>query len=338
MKKFWKPFAEWVTGSRHNIFERARLKLTGLYIGILAVILVIFSFTLYYSLAKNIRDNFEGNFSDEHAQELAITKTTDRLKTTIFVIDAAVLLLSSGLSYVLAGRTLKPIQEAMEKQKQFTADASHELRTPLAVARTNLEVALREKEWNSENGRALVASAVDEVKLMTKLAEDLLALAKLEGAERNLTFSKINITEIVEGVVKKMRHLAKERNVLLSFEPSNAVFTHGEALALERLFMNIINNALSFTLVGGAVHVSLYKNHKKAIIRVEDTGVGIAKEDLPRVFERLYRADKARVKSDGAGLGLAIADEIARIHHGSINLESELGKGTIVTIILPAVS
>ncbi len=190
MKNYWKQFAEWVTGSKHNIFQRARLKLTGLYIGIIAVILIIFSLTLYYSLAKNIRDNFEGNFSDDQTQELVITKTTERLQTTIFFIDLIVLLASSGLSYFLAGKTLKPIRQAMEKQKQFTADASHELRTPLAVIQTNLEVALREKEWDRGKRHALIASAIDEVKLMTKLTEDLLTLSKLEGKEKVYALKK----------------------------------------------------------------------------------------------------------------------------------------------------
>lgn len=328
----------WATGSRYNIFERARLKLTSLYIGIVAVILIIFSLMLYYSLTKNIQDNFEGNFSDEQTQGLVIAKTVDQLQTTIFFIDLIVLLVSSGLSYFLAGKTLNPIQQVMEKQKQFTVDASHELRTPLAVMQTNLEVALREKEWNNEKGRALIASAVDEVKLMTKLTEDLLMLSKLENKGKAYSFTKINVAELVERVAKKMQNIAMERKIQLSVERSDGAFIYGEADALERLVMNIVINALKFTPAGGTVCVVVKKDDDKAIIRVQDTGVGITKEDLPRVFERLYRADKTRGYGGGTGLGLAIAKEIVQKYHGTINIASELGKGTLVIITFPAAS
>ncbi len=338
MKNYWKQFAEWVTGSKHNLFQRARLKLTGLYIGIIAIILMIFSLFLYYSLAKNIRDNFEGNFSDDQTQESVIGKTTDQLQTTILFIDFAILLISSGLSYFLAGKTLKPIQQAMERQKQFTADASHELRTPLSVMQTNLEVALREKEWNKDKERALIAGAIDEVKLMTGLTEDLLTLSKLESKKKNYSFTKINITKIIEQVVKKMRNIAIERNVQLSIERSVTVFIHGDAEALQRLIMNIVSNAIHFTPAGGYVRATVEQNNGKAIVSIQDAGIGIPKEELPHVFERFYRVDKARGQNDRTGLGLAIAEEIARRHHGVINIESELGKGTTVTISFPALS
>ncbi len=338
MKNYWKQFAEWVTSSRHNLFQHARLKLAGFYIGIVAVILIAFSLTLYYSLAKNIRDNFEGNFSNEQTQELVIVKTTDQLQTTLFFIDLIVLLASSCLSYFLAGRTLKPIQQAMDKQKQFTADASHELRTPLAVMQTNLEVALREKEWNNEKGRTLIAGTIDEVKLMTKLTEDLLTLSKLEGEGMAYSFTKINVAELVEWVLKKMQNIAIERKIQLSIEHSNAAFIYGDINVLQRLVMNIVNNALNFTPARGSVCISVHEHDGKVIIRIQDTGVGIAKDDLPHVFERLYRADKAREQDGGTGLGLAIAKEIAQKHHGAIDIKSELGKGTLVIITFPAVS
>ncbi len=337
MKSYWKQFAGWVTGSRYNLFQRARLKLTGLYIGIIAVILIIFSLTLYYALVKNIQDNFEGNFSDEQAQNLVITKTTDQLQTTIFLIDLIIVFASSGLSYFLAGKTLKPIQGAMEKQRQFTADASHELRTPLAIMQTNLEVALREKEWNKENGRALIVSAIDEVKLMTKLTEELLMLSKLEDKERVYSFKKVNIAEIVEKVIKKVQNIATERKIQLSVECSTATLIYGDAESLERLIMNIVSNALNFTPAGGYVRLAVEQRGDKATIHVQDTGMGIAEEDLPHVFERLYRADKARGRNGGTGLGLAIAKEIAYKHQGTINIKSELGNGTLVIITFPAI-
>lgn len=336
MGKFWRPLISRNDSLKYDIFQQARLKLTALYIGIIAIILIIFSLTLFYALAKNIRDNFEGNFSDEQTQELVIAKTTNQLQTTIFFADLIVILVSSGLSYVLAGKTLRPIQLAMEKQRQFTADASHELRTPLAVIQTNLEVALREKEWNQEKARGLVASVVDEVKLMTKLAEDLLTLSNLEGKEKVYELKRVDIAEIVERVVNKMQNIGIKNQIQLSVAPSPSTFIKGDIEALRQLIMNIVSNALNFTPAGGTVRAATNCREGKAIISVRDTGIGIAKENLPRIFERLYRTDRARGRNNGgAGLGLAIAKEIVQRHHGAINIESEIGKGTSVTIVFP---
>jgi len=314
------------------------LKLTALYVGIIAVILVIFSLALYYSFARNIRDNLEGNFSDDQVQELVIGKTTDQLQTTILFIDFAILLVFSGLSYFLAGKTLKPIQRAMDEQKQFTADASHELRTPLSVMQTNLEVALREKEWNQEKGRALIVSAIDEVKLMTKLTEDLLMLSRLENKQKNYVLKMTDVSKIVEQAVKKMQSIAIKNQIQLSVTCADAAFIKGDAEALQHLTMNIISNALNFTRAGGSIRTIVDRHGGNTIIRIQDTGIGIAKEDLPHVFERLYRVDKAREQTNGAGLGLSIAQEIVRKHNGTIDIESETGKGTTVTIVFPAIS
>jgi len=340
MKNYWKQFAGWATVLKYNVFRVARLKLTLLYIGIIAVILIIFSLVLYYSLAQNIRNNLEleGEFSNEQTQESVILKTTDQLQTTIFFIDLLILLASSGLSYFLAGKTLRPIQQAMERQKQFTADASHELRTPLAVIQTNLEVALREKDWNREKSQVLITNALEEVNLMTKLTEDLLILSRLENEKKDYAFKKINIARLVNNVVEKMQNLATKRRIRLSVAPLPAAFIEGDANALERLMMNIVTNALQFTPAEGSVRVTADYSNKQITIRVQDTGVGIAKEDLPHIFERFYRADKARRCGNGTGLGLSIAQEIAHKHNGNIQIESKLGEGTIVTIILPVIS
>lgn len=337
MKNYWKQFAEWGTNLKRDVFHWARLKLTMLYVGIIAVILIIFSLALYYSFTKNVRENSEGNFSDDQTQELVIGQITDQLQTTIFFIDLMVLVGSSGLSYFLAGKTLKPIREAMDKQKQFTADASHELRTPLSVIMTNLEVALREKEW-SQGARELIVSAIGEANLMKKLTEDLLMLSKLENKQRNYVFKKVDVGKIVEQVVEKMKKIASTNQIKLSVTYAAPALIEGDTEALQQVMMNVISNALNFTLAGGSVRVAVSCREGSVTISVQDTGIGIAKEDLPHVFERLYRTDRAREQNGGTGLGLSIAEEIVHKHNGTINLESELDKGTTVTVIFPAVS
>ncbi len=338
MKNYWKRFGAWAIGSEPNLFERARFKLTALYVSIIIIILIIFSLILYFSIAKNIRGNLEGEFSDNRAQELIIAKTVNDLRATIFLIDFVILFISSGLSYFLAGETLKPIQVVMAKQKQFIADASHEFRTPLAVMQTNLEIAAREKEWDQKKSRELILSTIDEVKLMTKLTKNLLTLLKFESKDEIYVFSRINLVEIIAEVVAKMRNIAIKNQIQLSTVRSTPALIEGDAEAIRELITNIISNGLNFTPAGGFVRITVDCRDGKALVGVQDTGVGIAKEDLPHVFERLYRADKARSREDGSGLGLAIADEIARKHRGAITIKSEPGKGTLVTIILPTVT
>jgi two-component system phosphate regulon sensor histidine kinase PhoR len=163
-------------------------------------------------------------------------------------------------------------------------------------------------------------------------------LSKLEGKGGIYSFKKINITEIVEQVIKKMQNIAIERKIQISIERSAAAFIYGDAESLQRLIMNIVNNALNFTPAGGFIRIATDCHGGKVTIRVQDTGIGIAKEDLPHVFERFYRADRARGRNGGTGLGLSIAQEIVHKHNGTINIESEISKGTLVTIVFPAVS
>ncbi len=134
-----------------------------------------------------------------------------------------------------------------------------------------------------------------------------------------------------------MRNIAIKHKIQLSVERSTASFIYGDADALQRLIMNIISNALNFTPAGGYVRITIDQRGGKVTIRIKDTGIGIAKEDLPHIFERLYRVDKARGRNGGTGLGLSIAKEIAEKHHGTINIESESGKGTLVTIVFPTI-
>ncbi len=339
MKNYWKQFVEWVIGLRHNVFLLTRLKLTVLYAGIICVIVVIFSVVLTYSLSKNIRDNFEGDTSNDQTQELAITKTIAQLQTTIIIIDFFVVLISGGLAYFLAGATLRPIQEALERQKQFTADASHELRMPLAVMRADLEVALREKELDQEKMRARIRSAIEEVDKMTGFTSDLLMLARFDNGKASGVFKKVDMTQLIYRVVKKMEALAKDKGISLSHASFPPTFVIGDASAMEHLFTNVISNAIQFTLKDGSVRITMEQHNSNIVVGVKDTGAGIAEEDLPHIFERFYRADKARTRArGGTGLGLSIAQEIAHAHKGAIRIKSKIGKGTLVTVTFPSIS
>ncbi len=323
------------SGTTGNIFRQARLKLALLYIVIIGIVVIISSVALYYSLANNIYNNFEGDGSDQ-AQALLVLKTTNQLQETIFFIDFIVLCIAGGFGYFLAGKTLDPIQEAMDKQKQFTADASHELRTPLSVMRTNLEVALREKEWNKEKSREFIASTLEEVIMMTTLTEDLLFLTNLEQVKKTFISERIYVSKLLTSVVESMHALALDQHIYLSSTHIESGYVMGDKKSLWQLFMNIIGNAIKFTPPHGSVFVALKHHDGRIIITTQDTGIGIHKEDINHVFERLYRSDKARTHNMGMGLGLSIAQEIVSLHKGTITIDSEPEKGTLVTIVLPA--
>lgn len=341
MKNYWKRFAGWVTGSSPDVFWRARLKLAALYVGIVVFIVVIFSFALFYSVDKNIRDNFESSSSADEAQALAITKTTDQLQTIIIVIDLFTIAIAGGLSYFLAGRTLRPIKKSLERQKQFIADASHELRTPLSVARADLELMLREKEWNAQKMRINVKDVIEEIDTITALANDLLALARFDGEQGEKIFhpQKIDMRELVSRVAQKMKKLAENKEIIFSWSDFAPAFVLGDVGGLERVFTNVIGNAIRFTPQGGSIVVTMEHNGKSVVVKIKDTGVGIAPEDVRHVFDRFYRAEKARSRIDGgSGLGLSIAQSIVTAHKGMIHIQSALGHGTAVTVALPAMA
>lgn len=321
-----------------NLFFRARVKLTIYYIIILAIILTVFSAVLYYSLSSEIKDSFEGNLLEGEAQSLLIVKTTDQLQTSIIVIDVVSLVVFGSLSYLLAGRTFKPINNAMEAQKRFTSDASHELRTPLSIIEAELEMGLRDKSTTIEEFRRIAKSVLDETKNLTKLTSDLLTIARFSEQTKNRKIETVDIYDLVLRTAKKMRTLADKKNIKLSFESRINLYVRGDKDALERLFTNILSNAINYTPDGGAIDIFVEQYKGIVLTAIKDNGVGISEDDLPHIFDRLYRADKSRNSFvPGTGLGLSIAYEIVKQHHGRITAESKAGEGTTVRIELPAI-
>ena len=178
MKHYLKQFTAWVTVLTHNPFEKARLKLTLFYVGAIIVIMGLFSLVLIATLEKNIQDSSEDITDGYLVQHKALIRTKDTVETVIYTIDGILILIIGGIGYFLAGRTLRPIQESLDKQKRFTADASHDLRTPLAIMKTEMEVALQDKRTNDISYRKIIASNLEEVNKMATLVSDLLLVAR----------------------------------------------------------------------------------------------------------------------------------------------------------------
>jgi len=231
---------------------------------------------------------------------------------------------------------LDRIEVSVKRITQFTADASHDLRTPLALIRTNAELALRRTRTDSEY-RETLARILSTSEETTELIEQLLLLARADANVAQLKLETTMLSPVLQAVAQKANLLSAGKGLTFS----QSVVSSNDSLfanqpALERLFMTVLDNAIKYTPPGGHVSLSLHLENSQAIIEVTDTGIGITEKDLPHVFERFYRADHARSReTHGSGLGLSIAKWIAETHNGSIDLHSQLGQGTRVTIRLP---
>jgi two-component system sensor histidine kinase CiaH len=323
------------TGSEHNLFNQARLRLTLFYVAVITLILVIASLVLFYSIAQDMQEEVEGEFVSEKAQTVFVEKTITGLETKIFMIDSLVIIMIAGLSYWLAGKTLQPIQRSLTSQKRFVADASHELKTPLTIMKSNLEVAMR-KASQKGNNNPILAVNLEEVERMNKIVEDLLTLSRIDNNQEQLQFSRTDISLIASDSVEKLRGYAENRNVDMQIQTENSLYVFGDYYRLEQAFINIVKNAIDYSSQEGKVFVSVEQAYNQAIISFQDNGIGMESEEQKHIFDRFYRIDKSRSrKQGGSGLGLSIVKWIIDQHHGSISVQSTLGNGTKVIISLP---
>jgi signal transduction histidine kinase len=226
------------------------------------------------------------------------------------------------------------LQQTFATQRQFLADASHELRSPLTAIRANVETVRRGLDADPAERDETLRIVEREVDRMGRLVDDLLTLARADAGQEPLR-ERLSLDVLLLEVYHQQRALAgRVRLNLGEFEP---VEIDGDQDRLKQLLLNLVDNALRHTPDGGTVTLDLTRTDREAIIRVRDTGAGIAPEHLPHIFERFYRIDSARSReAGGTGLGLAISQEIAEAHGGRIEVESTLGAGTTFRVILPA--
>ena len=228
---------------------------------------------------------------------------------------------------------LERLQELFGAQRRFVADVSHELRTPLTAMRGNLEILRRSTARYPPSLDESLAAMEREANRLVRLVGDLLLLAQAE-AGLAVRHEPVALDELVLEVMRELRSLAD--GVALIPEIAEQIEVVGDRDRLKQALLNVVVNALQHTPTGGSVRVALDRVDSQAQLRVSDTGEGIGAEDLPRVFERFYRADKARSRgTGGAGLGLAIVKWIAEAHGGSVQASSQPGQGSIFVIALP---
>ena len=224
---------------------------------------------------------------------------------------------------------LERIESSMRTLSQFAADASHELRTPLSVIRTTSELALR-RDRPADAYRESLQEVAAEATRMTALIEDLLTLARGDTGVAEMPLEATDLCGVLRDVISEMRGLAEIREARLQASLPEEAIIAGNRAALHRLFVVLIDNAIKYSREGGDVVVAV-RCETSIAVTIQDFGAGIAEQDLPRIFERFYRADRSR-SSPGHGLGLALAESIARLHGATIEVESTEGAGSIFRV------
>jgi two-component system OmpR family sensor kinase len=233
---------------------------------------------------------------------------------------------------------LARLEVSFSALRRFTADASHELKTPLTVLRADLERAMSTRQGSTEQLVAL-EEGLQETARMADLVESLLTLARADEGRFDLHRETIPLEPLARDVAETALILGEDAGLKVTMGKIEAVAVEGDAVRLRQLFLNLITNAIKYTAKGGRVELSLTTADGLAQFAVKDTGIGIAGADLPFIFDRFWRVDRARsrVERGGVGLGLAISQYIAQAHGGSILVASRLGRGSTFTVSIPAV-
>ena len=244
------------------------------------------------------------------------------------------LILSSIGGIWLTKQAMQPVEASFQQLQQFTADASHELRSPLMAIKTNAQVALKYptgiRSGDLDKFEA-IASATNQ---MTRLTEDLLWLARIDGDDRQ-KWTRVDLPQMLRDILQAYQPLAINRHIDLQVEIAHELFVTGDEFQLSRVFTNLIENALHYTPDRGKILIQTEQMKQYVLIRVRDTGVGIAHEHLSKVFDRFWRADTSRTQWEGgSGLGLSIVQSILVRHGGKISVTSEIDQGSCFTVKL----
>ncbi|MHB1627655.1 MAG: sensor histidine kinase [Bacilli bacterium] len=298
-------------------------------------------------------------------RDMALLK---RLLSVLWWVGAGGVVAATGAFFIASERVLRPIRRSWERQQQFVADASHELRTPLAVIQANLDIVLGHANQDVMDNLEWINHAKSESRRLVRLTGDLLTLAKADSHQTLIAHELVRLDAIVRDVFDMLQVFAEAKGIGMHVDIQSdeamsgqtaratpdlpeegdgghegdaevAISVWGDSERLHQLCVILINNAIQYTQEG-EIRIRLVRMRQSAVrLEVEDTGMGIEPHDLPRIFDRFYRAEKSRSRGGagaGAGLGLAIAKWIVESHHGRLDVDSKVGRGTVFRVILPA--
>ncbi|WP_168119526.1 HAMP domain-containing sensor histidine kinase [Paenibacillus sp. HB172176] len=272
-------------------------------------------------------------FMDVTAQQGILTN----LIYTFLAVGLGMLIVIYWISRMFASRSIKPVKEAFEKQKQFIADASHELKTPLAVIQTNTDVLLANRDDTIASQEKWLNYIKQETQRMAKLTGDLLYLTEMEDARIATLHTEYNLSDALETIMLTMEAVIFEKQLRFDYEIEPGLMTKGSAEQMMQVIMILLDNAIKYANPQGAITLTLKKKQNDAVLSVTNTGEGISPEHLDRIFDRFYRTDTSRSRAQGGhGLGLAIAKSIVEQHGGKLSVRSVVGESTTFVLHLPA--
>lgn len=336
-------------------FKSARFKLTLWYVLIVMMISVTFSAVVYLISfhevqilnqnqanilrTRNLDSNmFPPNFSIKDFDDFR-TQQLEQLKydmiRNLFLTNFAIIILAGLASYSFARRTLKPIEEMVTKQNNFTADASHELRTPLAAMKLETEVALRDKKINLADAKNLLKSNLEEIDKLENLANSLLALAQYETSIKVIKTENFKLKEAINIAILQIKPLAENKSIAIKSNVDEQIIRANKNQFVQVLNI-LLDNAVKYSPDKSSVELRSVVKNKQISVSVIDHGVGIKVSDLPYIYNRFYRADQSRSKEEytGYGLGLSIAKQIIEKNNWEISVKSNPNQGTTFTVKL----
>lgn len=340
------------------MFRSARLQLTAWYVIITMCVSSAFSFVIYRSIMDEvirfdrvqqarIEKRYEAPFmfSDGSIRYVPIqfSQKSDlvedvrrRVLILLSIINGVVFILSGMSGYVLSGFTLLPIQRMVKKQHQFISDASHELKTPLTSLKTAFEVFLRDEHPTLADAKSVIAESMQDVNNLQVLSESLLELAQYEHAGQQVFSENIRLERLMTMALRQVHAIAKEKKISITTHADSGSL-QGNVKGVLNVCVILLDNAIKYSNEKKSVSFAIHKREREIQISVVDEGAGIASKDMPFIFDRFYRADSARTRTNtsGYGLGLSIAKKIIEAHGGTITVKSRIGKGTTVHVAIP---
>jgi heavy metal sensor kinase len=291
----------------------------------LAAMIVVATGGGYFLIRRALAPVDQISSSAEHItlhnlkERLPIAQTGDELER-----------LSVSLNHMIAR-----LDDAFQQNRRFTADASHEMRTPLTIMRGELE-SIVEGEGSPADVRAAAASILEEVQRLARIVEGLFAISRLDAGEAQAQWHQFDLASLATGTAEQMCLLAEDKGIPITSNAPKKVIVNGDRARMKQVVVNLLDNAIKYTPDGGAIRLSVVACDDKAVLEVEDSGIGIPAEAQPHIFERFFRVDAARSRDmGGAGLGLSIVKSICTAHGGRVNFQSTEGKGSRFKVELP---
>ncbi len=331
------------------MFRSTLVKLTLVYVILTMALSLSFSFVFYrlatHELSEGLHHQYEdivGNDHDtdnkhryDHESSSELQQRQDTIRNGLVYVDIGVLIGSVVVGYVLARRSLRPIEEAHRSQLRFTAEASHELKTPLTAMKADTESMLMQRGANASELRATLKNNLSDIERLERLTRHLLDMGRYRS-DAKPRLEEVDLPKLLGGVVRQLGIKYKSKNVRIEQQCTLAV-VYAEPLSLEQLLVILTDNAVKYSPKGGMVRIAASQVQRKTVITVQDNGSGIDPEDLPHIFEHFYRSKQhsSTKAASGYGLGLPLAKDIVDMYKGSISVDSKANEGTTVTVRLP---